>query len=587
MFPAVNTAIRRLFLHDTLRLGRNSRPSVRNRGLRVESLEGRNLLAVFTGSIVLGQPADTSITANVLSEDQYLDVYFEYGLASGDYTMQTGTSALQDDVPLEVQLDSLQADTLYYYRMAYADPGGADFLTTDEYDFHTQRAPGSTFTFSIQGDSHPERGSQFDGQLYDITLAQAASDNPDFYLTLGDDFSVDNLDPDTISEADVAERYLIQRPYLGEVGSTAPVFLVNGNHEQAAGYLLDGTPDNVAVWAQNARNEYFSQPAPDGFYTGNTEPVEHIGLLRNYYAFTWGDALLVTIDPYWSSPVPVDNVFGGGPKTPDKWDITLGDAQYDWLTTTLEESDATHKFVFAHHVNGTGRGGTDIADQYEWGGYNRDGTWGFDTQRPDWELPIHDLMAANDVTIFFQGHDHVWAKQQLDGVVYQTLSEPADPNYELYFADVYDSEVELPNTGYTRVTVSPESVRVDYVLTFLPEDEGPGRTTGMVAHSYTLESSAPSVVDRQVFYNNSAFDGAEPAAGQADDAGDRRRQAGTAAGRGGRLYQLHQLRPRNQRADGRHRQPAHELDTPGGGLRVPRRQRQRSDGLEPARRRGR
>ena len=74
---------------------------------------------------------------------------------------------------------------------------------------------------------------------------------------------------------------------------------------------MDGTPNNPAVWAQNARNLYYSEPAPDGFYTGNTEQVPFVGLLRNYYAWEWGDALFVTIDPYWESPVPVDNVFGG------------------------------------------------------------------------------------------------------------------------------------------------------------------------------------------------------------------------------------------------------------------------------------
>jgi hypothetical protein len=77
---------------------------------------------------------------------------------------------------------------------------------------------------------------------------------------------------------------------------------VNGNHEQAARYLLDGTPDNVAVWAQNARNAYYAEPAPDGvFYTGNVEQIPFInGPLRNYYAWTWGNALFVVIDPYWS-----------------------------------------------------------------------------------------------------------------------------------------------------------------------------------------------------------------------------------------------------------------------------------------------
>ena len=449
----------------------------------------------FTGTIVLGRPTDRSLALNVLSMDQDLDVSVEYGTAPGVYTEHTERAALQATVPLEVELTNLQPNTRYHYRLRYSKPGGNDVVAGAAHTFHTARPAGSTFTFCIQGDSHPERGSEFDSDLYAVTLNQAASDNPDFYLTIGDDFSVDTLKSNEVNEANVAERYLIQRPYLGLVGHSAPLFLVNGNHEQAARYLLDGTPNNVAVWAQNARNRYYPQPAPDAFYTGNTEPVEYIGLLRNTFAWTWGDALFVTIDPYWSSPVPVDNVFGGGPKATNKWDITLGDTQYNWLKQTLEESSARFKFVFAHHIHGTGRGGTDQAHLYEWGGYDDKGRWQFDAERPGWAMPIHDLMATNGVTIFFQGHDHIFCRQELDGVIYQTLPEPGDPNYALHNADAFDSDVKLPNTGYTRVTVSPDEVQVDYVRTYLPADETPVHPSGEVAYSYAVPLvSGPPVI---------------------------------------------------------------------------------------------
>jgi hypothetical protein len=194
----------------------------------------------------------------------------------------------------------------------------------------------------------------------------------------------------------------------------------------------------------------------------------------------------VVIDPYWASAVCVDEPFGGGDKRTNLWDITHGDAQYQWLKTTLEKSDAKYKFVFAHHVMGTGRGGVELAELYEWGGLNNNGRWGFTTKRPNWASPIHKLMADNNVTIFFQGHDHIWAKQELDGVIYQTLSEPADPFYVLYNADAFLSGDKFPNTGYTRVTVSPTAVRVDYVRTYLPADEGAGKTSGATAFSYSV-----------------------------------------------------------------------------------------------------
>ena len=38
----------------------------------------------------------------------------------------------------------------------------------------------------------------------------------------------------------------------------------------------------------------------------------------------------------------------------DWWALTLGDAQYHWFKRTLETSKAKYKFVFAHHVMGSG-----------------------------------------------------------------------------------------------------------------------------------------------------------------------------------------------------------------------------------------
>jgi PKD repeat protein len=441
----------------------------------------------FRGTILLGSPTAHSIKANVYSPDQGGAIYLAYGTAPGGYALQTPTVALPQGTPTEVALDGLEADRRYYYRLHFQAAGLDGFTATDEYSFHTARPPGSTFTFAVQGDSHPERDrNQFDAELYRRTLATAAADGPDFYLAIGDDFSVDTLDPATVDAARVTERYTLQRPYLGIVGRSAPLFLVNGNHEQAARYLLDGTPSNVAVWAQNARNAHYSQPAPDDFYSGNPEVVPHVGLLRNFFAWTWGDALFVVLDPYWASPTCVDAPFGGGPKRTDLWEVTHGDLQYQWLRATLEQSPARFKFVFAHHVLGTDRGGVELAGGYEWGGRSGNGTWDFGSHRPTWPAPVHQLMAATGVTIFFQGHDHVWVRQALDGIVYQTLSEPADPYYALYNADAYLTGERFPNTGYTRVTVAPSGVKVDYVRTYRPQDEGPGARNGDVAYTYTV-----------------------------------------------------------------------------------------------------
>jgi hypothetical protein len=413
----------------------------------------------FIAYEITGRPTDTSVTVNVLPAVD-MQIYYEYGTASGAYNAQTTPQTAKANTPLETLIDNLQPNTRYYYRINYNGIAGT------ERTFTTQRAAGSTFTFDIQGDSHPERTkNQFDPDLYTKTLLSAAADLPDFYMTIGDDFSVDTLKE--VTPQTVAQLYINQRQWLGLVG--APVFLVNGNHEQASMANLDGTPNNVAVWAQTSRNAYYPQPAPNDFYTGDAEPVEYIGPLRDYYAFTWGDALFVVIDPYWHSPQPVDNEFGAGhdgKKNRDLWNVTLGDTQYQWFKQTLETSDAKYKFVFTHHVLGTGRGGVELASGYEWGDAAH-----LAAHRPGWDRTIQQIMADNHVTIFFQGHDHIFARQELDGVIYQTLPEPANIFYSWEYEDAYTSGDKFPNSGHIRVTVSPDGITVDYIRSYLDQPD--------------------------------------------------------------------------------------------------------------------
>jgi hypothetical protein len=116
----------------------------------------------------------------------------------------------------------------------------------------------------------------------------------------------------------------------------------------------------------------------------------------------------------------------------------------------------------------------------------------FKQKRPGWELPIHQLMAKNGVTILFQGHDHVFARQQLDGVIYQTLAEPADPNYAIYFKDAYHSGDILPNSGRVRVTVAPDKVTVEYIRSWLPKDETDQHKDGEIAYRYSIPAISPA-----------------------------------------------------------------------------------------------
>lgn len=125
---------------------------------------------------------------------------------------------------------------------------------------------------------------------------------------------------------------------------------------------------------------------------------------------------------------------------------------------------------------------------FEWGGKNKRGDWEFKQKRPGWEMPIHQLMVKHKVTIFFQGHDHLYAKQEKDGIIYQELPMPSDHGYVAYNEDRYKTGVKLPNSGFLKVTVSPSEVKVEYVRTYLPKDESDKRRSGEIAHNYQISS---------------------------------------------------------------------------------------------------
>ncbi len=431
------------------------------------------------GKIILGRPTDKTITLSVLM-DQDLEGHFEYGTKSGNYTDKTNTIKFEAGKPTEVFLSKLNPSTKYFYRILYRKSETSDFSKSGEYSFQTQRKSDEAFTFIVQADSHG-RDPNVNFELYEQTLQNEILDKPDFLIDLGDTFMGDKFANDYTA---VLKLYAEQRPYLGLVCHSAPLYLVSGNHEGETCWLLDDTKDNLAIWALKARKIYYPNPMPDNFYTGDKK---FTGLTGNYYAWKWGDALFVVLDPYGSTvQKPKRN-------KDDNWKWTLGKNQYQWFKNTLEGSHEKFKFVFSHQLVGgmdsTGRGGAECAGYYEWGGKNKDGSWGFDEKRQGWGKPIHRLMVENRVTVFFHGHDHLFAKQDLDSIVYQEVPQPSHPvrgKTDSAIEYGYVNGVILSSSGHLKVTVSENKVTVDYVKSYIPKDERWDNRNREIAHSYTV-----------------------------------------------------------------------------------------------------
>jgi hypothetical protein len=455
--------------------------------------------ATFAATPILSRPTDNSITVTIVPSDS-AQVYFEFGAKQSSYPRQTAARSVSANIPQTFVLDSVKQNTRYYYRMRSKVVGGAQFQTGDEHTFQTQRPTGSTFTFTIEADPHPydKKGSH---TLWPITMANQLADSADFLIDLGDTFG-DDHNPFTITSAELRQLHLDSRGYFGLVCHSSPLFFCLGNHEGESGYyLLQTPPANLGVYGTLWRKYYYANPIPDGFYSGNATAEDFgMGLPENYYAWEWGDALFVVVDAY--------RYYTANAK-PRGWDWTIGKVQYDWLKQTLENSKAKFKFVITHHVLGETRGGVIPGMLYEWGGYEADGkTWGFSTNRPGWPMPIHQLMVKNGVTIYFQGHDHLFAREEMDGVVYQEVPMPSDSTYLIGVTDNGDaySGIIVDGSGHLRVTVSPESVKVDYVQAWLPKDENATRRNRQVAYSYAVRAKTTSVSQAAVIPEKTALE---------------------------------------------------------------------------------
>ena len=491
----------------------------------------------FDGNIVLGRPTNTSISVNVLSlSDQ--EVYVEYGSRPGAYDVTTPTANLRANDPHVFELTGLEPDAGYSYRLRFRTQGNGEFIDSAPADFRTQRARGSAFSFAVQADSHmgamtrhqkwcPTCGRELaDDVTFANTMINMVKYNPDFLIDLGDTFmtsqnfgnglfAIQNRQRGApIRELDVVGDFLLLRQYLGQSAYTVPLFLVLGNHDTERQSRMDGTPDNIAVWANNARKHYFPVPTANELYTGSVEEVPHIGRHVGWYAWEWGVALFVGLDPFWNSR-------GGGP-----WGRTLGREQYDWLKETLESSNATFKFVFLHHLVGGldnpfggSRGGHIYAEYFEWGGRTpfdienwsgprgpeaaanwepRPGvdpeteSYDFDEHRPSWGVPIHRMLVDNGVNVVFHGHDHVYVKEvHRDGIIYQAVAQPSRKGGAEFVGmaqrEGYDVEngVVHSSPGFLNVSISPEEAKVEYVKTV---EDCAVSDCSYVADSYTISA---------------------------------------------------------------------------------------------------
>lgn len=435
--------------------------------------------------LVLVRPTPTSITLSITSATDATGSATFWPVGREAAAITTPTQALVAGQPALITLPNLTANTAYAYRFRHQPKGASEPTTSDTFTFHTPRAPGNPFTFTIIADSHLDANML--PAAYEQTLRNALADAPDFHMDLGDTFMTDKRGRDFTS---AAPQYVAQRYYLGLLCHSAPLFMTLGNHDGEWGYA-NGNADAMGPWSFAQRTKYFPAPLTEGpFYSGRTQYADHQG--ANYFDFTWGDAHVIVLDPFWFTTEKARGPGGRGSRSepaardraPDAdttltdqgWSMTLGRAQYDWLAHALDASHAKYTFVFIHHlVGGLGRasrGGIQAAPYFEWGGQNADGSNGFAQHRPGWPMPIHDLLAKHHVSAVLHGHDHLYVHEVLDGIAYQCVPQPGNVSGGTRSAAEYGYHTGtiLASPGHVRVRVAPDAATVEFVRSAIADD---------------------------------------------------------------------------------------------------------------------
>lgn len=399
---------------------------------------GSQAKAASKVSIKISKVLTSSITLTV-SAASTIKYQIESSVDNKIFSAQTKNKTLLKGKSESVAITNLPSNSNVYLRVRFTSDSDKKVLYSNTIKATTLN-PSLNSVFAVQADPHMDENSS--DAVYRGTLNLIATSGAAFLMDLGDIFMVDKLQDK--SEANIRARFELMKNYYNLL-LDVPLKITLGNHDGELGYSKFNT--------KKYRKEYFP---------------EQTGELA-YYSFTGPDQLHLVLDPFtytMKNPTAVG------------WEWTLGKTQYDWLVDTLKNSNEKHKFIYIHHLlvgDPQSRGGVEIAMKNEWGGKNNDGTDGFEANRPGWGKPIHQLLLDYKVGFVFKGHDHLYVKQELDGIIYQTVPQPSHPGDKINVNQYgYISGKGVGGSGYLKVSTSENIAQVDFIL-----------FDGKVADSYT------------------------------------------------------------------------------------------------------
>jgi len=356
----------------------------------------------FTSRELAGRPTNSSITISLITGNDNISGYIEYGNLSeypSNYTDNTSVQFVENNSLLEFNITGLQPDTQYYYRVRANNTTMDDYSFSSERTFRTRREE-FPFNITILSDFHLDVDSP---ASYLITLRRvmnnvSKNDSSDFIIFLGDNVQAgsDGYGGGMPNRSHGEAAYEALRNAIHPDYNSLPSYFAIGNWEGESGWI---TEENLSL-ARDIRMKYIPNPSNTTYDEGGSE-------YDNYYAFTWGNALFIVLDVM--SYTEVDPADTGN--SIDDW--TLGTDQLNWLNDTLINSDESWKILLIHHVVGGNWSGS--ANDDLWSRYGRGG--GRSAYLGE-QATIHQMMIDNDVRILFYAHDHVFTDIVVDKIHY-------------------------------------------------------------------------------------------------------------------------------------------------------------------------
>jgi len=342
-------------------------------------------------------------------------VTVEYGPALGSYP-STGTEA--DSNPStrhEVRLDGLAGMGTVYYRVTAtdgSDPGNQLVHDGPGLSFRPARPSGHPVRYGVLGDTQSDAVGCVEPPptVVDLILGQMVAEDLDLALLVGDSiyshggqtwpgYPVYDID----SLAMVRARYDALFSSTMPLTSRTPLYMVVGNHEEIG-----------LANARTAFEEEFTLPENGG----------SDGYAEEYYSFDNGDTHFIVLCTEC-------------PQADDGRGQVTGE-QLAWLQDDLSRTRMPWVVVSLHRP---------VWDALTAVGNEED--------LVNWE-ELHDLFRDNGVDLVFEGHSHVYSRQEHDGVAYIETGSTGQNTFAPWAA--WRCLLDLPGDPYS---CRPEHVTVD------------------------------------------------------------------------------------------------------------------------------